>query len=86
MIKICEYCGDTFQRTASNQKYCPGKKCSSKMNAIKKRLKQKETSNTLLPRKCKRCGEPFHFYGMKRYCQECVKYLKVDTNRYKEIK
>ncbi len=86
MNKICEYCNSPYISFYPNSKYCPAKKCASRMNAIKKRLRQKAYHNTLEPRNCKRCGKPFKFHGMKQHCKECVELLKEKPHYYKKEK
>ncbi len=81
--RTCNYCNSIFNPTSNNNMYCPAKLCARKMNAIKKRLRQKEFHNTLEPRICKRCSKSFHFHGMKKMCQECVEFLKEKPSHYR---
>ncbi len=82
--KVCEYCDSPYISLHPNSRYCPGKLCASKMNAIKKRIRQKAFHNTLEPRQCKRCGKQFKFHGMKQMCQECVEFLKEKPHHYRK--
>ncbi len=72
----CEYCDEPLINPMGNRKYCPGKLCATKMNAIKKRIYQMKNHNTLEPRICRRCQKPFKYYGMKKYCLDCILILR----------
>ena len=69
-----------------NSKFCPGKPCASRMDKIKKTLRQKAYHNTLEPRICKRCEKSFKFYRMKKHCEECVEHLKEKPHHYRKGK
>ena len=84
-IKVCKYCSKDFERTTvRNQKYC-NDFCASRMKLIQKRLRQKKINNTMKNRKCPRCKNKFNFYGMKKFCKDCLTLLNDNPSIYKEF-
>ena len=83
-MPICNYCDKEFVKEFKHQVYC-SIPCRKKMTKIKKKFRQKGYDGTLHPRTCIRCGESFHFYGMKKLCQPCVEVCKENPYEYKLI-
>jgi len=77
-IKVCEYCGKTFEYLSHERKYC-SLKCGVKHNTIKKREKHIPAIKTLYQRSCQYCGKYFETYISTQIF--CCKACNVATNR-----
>ena len=80
--KQCKYCDKPFTKDYNNQVYCSDH-CKERMTKIKKRLRQKQIHNTLVPRICKMCKKKFKFHGMKKNCEDCLLLLKEKPHLYR---